>query len=893
MTSLSSKLSFFFSLLLLLAPSLALAWESSLLPLTWVPPDQLSSPPSFQNDKIIQDFSYAGYRRSEAPIPNITGPLFNVLDFGADPDGVADSTDSIQAAIDQAQSQGGGVVYLPSGTFRVRPPEDRSYALSIASSHIVLRGAGKNETFLFNDAWQMRGKSILRIQGPGSNWSSPPAESPETLIRQDLLGPTRVIPVESVDGFAPGDWIVLRADATDPFKEEHQMGDLWVGQSLGAGLFFVRQIRTVDATTQTLSIDVPIRYYLKTRDLARVHLLGSQIEEIGLEDFSIGNLEHPSHGSSSGWSPNDYSTQGTHAWDVHGSFAIRLNRVRNSWIRNVATYRPPENTRNAHLLSNGLRIGYSQAITVENAHFQRALYGGGGGNGYMIRLTHAQEVLMKDTTVGFNRHGFVFSHMKTSGNVILRGRAEHTGWQGIGGYPGSSGSDHHMWLSQSNLIDSTELLQDYFAAYYRHTWGSNHGQTSVHTVYWNLHGMEYFGSRDYIVNSQQARYGYVIGTRGPAPGVSTSGASSHASQAWRTAPLDHVEGVGQGASLQPGSLFEWQLQRRLNESGLSTPSVQIYPPGGTFYAPRQVILTTELDDSPIHYTLDGTNPTEDSPLYTAPLSLSSTAELRAIAHLPAQSSGAVATASFSFPDELCFPVVDQWQSTLIPHTEDTFEVLFEAVPAESPIDSVMGLAQGPATAYQHLAAIARFNPDGFIDARNGAAYDADLQFPYQANQPYQFRILGSLTDGTYDVFVRPEGEAEVQIASHFAFRLEQIQVSSLNRFSTYAGAGQNQICELLFPAYPEVNETDTGDDGDHTPDPEDREHTDPLEEDPSDQGSDQEDHAQDQPLENLEPNHVCGCAATDGPTGDFLLFLLLLGLFRLRNRHRRRQRTQS
>jgi hypothetical protein len=49
----------------------------------------------------------------------IDGALFNVLDYGAVGDGVTDDTAAIQAAIDAAADQGGGIVKLPYGQFLV------------------------------------------------------------------------------------------------------------------------------------------------------------------------------------------------------------------------------------------------------------------------------------------------------------------------------------------------------------------------------------------------------------------------------------------------------------------------------------------------------------------------------------------------------------------------------------------------------------------------------------------------------------------------------------------------------------------------------------------------------------------------------------------------------
>jgi hypothetical protein len=56
---------------------------------------------------------------TKASFSMIDGSLFNVLDYGAVGDGVTDDTAAIQAAIDAAAAQGGGIVKLPYGQFLV------------------------------------------------------------------------------------------------------------------------------------------------------------------------------------------------------------------------------------------------------------------------------------------------------------------------------------------------------------------------------------------------------------------------------------------------------------------------------------------------------------------------------------------------------------------------------------------------------------------------------------------------------------------------------------------------------------------------------------------------------------------------------------------------------
>ena len=55
---------------------------------------------------------------TKASYSMINGAVLNILDFGADPTGVADSAPAINAAITAANATNGGAVYVPTGTFR-------------------------------------------------------------------------------------------------------------------------------------------------------------------------------------------------------------------------------------------------------------------------------------------------------------------------------------------------------------------------------------------------------------------------------------------------------------------------------------------------------------------------------------------------------------------------------------------------------------------------------------------------------------------------------------------------------------------------------------------------------------------------------------------------------
>lgn len=69
------------------------------------------------------------------------GAVFNVLSYGADPTGAADSTTAINAAIAAAAPGGGGTIFFPDGTYQFT-------SLTISNVGIKLVGAGTSATVL-------------------------------------------------------------------------------------------------------------------------------------------------------------------------------------------------------------------------------------------------------------------------------------------------------------------------------------------------------------------------------------------------------------------------------------------------------------------------------------------------------------------------------------------------------------------------------------------------------------------------------------------------------------------------------------------------------------------------------------------------------------------------
>ncbi|MGE9295335.1 MAG: glycosyl hydrolase family 28-related protein [Puniceicoccales bacterium] len=554
------------------------------------------------NNQIMQDFSYAGYRNGEQELPEepYAGPLVDVIeDHNAVNDGFTDCTAAIQSAIDSLGS-GGGVVYLPEGTYLVSPQTNANYCLRIKKSNIILRGAGPDKTKIVTNASDMKGKRVIYAfsnktigNEDVARWNVVGGED-KVLLSDDVMNPSKVIPVVDASKFAAGDRIIIRMDPTEDWVEGHGEESNWGGSNLSkiGEIMYLRTVESVNNFTNKITVNIPIRYYLKERDAPYVYKKKFLIEGVGIEDLSIGNKQR----TGSGWDTNDYDVGGTNASKVHGSYAIEMLGVVNGWIRNVNSFNMDSTgvsggEVNPHIGSNGIRLKECSAITVRDCHFQRPQYGGGGGNGYMFRLDNSNECLLYKCTAEYSRHGYSITGMASSGNVLLECTDIDTGHQ-IGKLTSANyaygdnkttgkGSDHHMWFSHSNLFDNCTAINSWFEA--RDRWypdldGSpNHGVTSAHTVFWNNECQSNsFGN--YGIWSQQFGYGYVIGTRGAQPNVETE---RDIPQAWyddpeydgleplmdaRAAifnPEDVVAGEGQGDTLYPYSLYWDQLRRRL------------------------------------------------------------------------------------------------------------------------------------------------------------------------------------------------------------------------------------------------------------------------------------------------------------------------------------------
>ena len=161
--------------------------------------------------------------------------------------------------------------------------------------------------------------------------------------------------------------------------------------------------------------------------------------------------------------------------------------------------------------------------------------------------------------------------------------------------------------------------------------------------------------------------------------------------------------------------------------------------------------------------------------------------------------------SFVFTGVLCGQAVysvenksSPWQSVAFGSTETgSVTVTATLVPDTAGTDAGLALANGAANSFSALAAIVRFNLSGGIDARDGSIYRSVNLLSYSPLTQYRVRIQASILNHTYSAWVAAWSGPDVQVASDFSFRSEQLNVSQLTHIVAWADVGSAKIVNPL------------------------------------------------------------------------------------------------
>ncbi|MFT5480297.1 MAG: hypothetical protein ACI9NN_001264, partial [Bacteroidia bacterium] len=309
----------------------------------------------------LTQWSGAGNENYTKPQP----VLIDVTNLGALGNGIHVDDTAIIQAIDSLKNNGGGIVYLPSGTYLV----NRTITLY---SNIVLRGAGSDNT-------------ILRCNLGGVNHAITASGSElgtTNLTTSHAVGDT-VLNIGS-HSYVAGEW--LRVSVGD----SSFINDSWSSNYLG-------QIVRIDSVTSSkLFINKPLRFYLSISQVPKVRKMLPQ-DSLGIEDMRIVR--------------NDVTSAQT--------ANINFSNVINSWIIGVES----DSCNYSHVSLT--RSAFNQ---IQGCYFRNAHSYGGGGKGYGIAFQYASgDNVITNNILQKLRHAILFQAC-ANGNVVSYNYSREPYW---------------------------------------------------------------------------------------------------------------------------------------------------------------------------------------------------------------------------------------------------------------------------------------------------------------------------------------------------------------------------------------------------------------------------------------------------------------------------------
>ncbi len=493
----------------------------------------------------IPNFSFAGYKRGESPIPTV--PVKKTISAIA-----GDNTASIQAAIDYV---GGltadvngirGAVLLNAGYYRVYG------TLYIKYDGVVLRGVGNGSDSLTNtilygvgdggvvingDTISTQRSLVVAGGGTTNRWSS--GSSTKTYLTNDtlLVGDT-VISMASTSSFAVGDNIIVYSPSTDAWLAAINYGgthstesgaepgiDVPWTTSSELDIVFNRYVKAKTSTTITL--DIPIYYRLvKSLSLPYIYKYtrSGLNKYIGVESLRI---------------DNDYasSLDENHVWE-----SLDMYQLEDSWVQNCTF---------VHFGQSGVRTATASRVTIQNCNAIDPISVITGERRYNFNFYQAsQQILIQNCTATNGRHHYISNGTaSTSGNVIYNCTSS-------GMYETTEG--HRRW-TQAILFDNLKELDGprsdgndiLLGLYCRGYYGTSHGWAMVNGVAWNCDAAQ----GKIVIQQPPTGQNYAIGCKGSAVTGNTP-----------IAPFSETQGYIEGTNvtgLVPQSLYKAQFQERM------------------------------------------------------------------------------------------------------------------------------------------------------------------------------------------------------------------------------------------------------------------------------------------------------------------------------------------
>lgn len=459
---------------------------------------------AFLINEKIPDFSFAGYKNSNEPLPKVP----TVITLSPLP---GDNYDQIQNAIhkliEYPLTNGfRGAILLKAGDYGI------SKEIKIQSSGIVLRGEGQGNNgtkitiqskFTTKNISTLQSTAAVSIVGSGLGFKD--KQKANSKITKDLHMGTKILTVENSSGFSIGDTIAVTKTPNEEWIDALGMRPYnWTTE-----YYNIAHQKVITAINNNeLTLNIPM-----VDDVTLSHGGGwvSVIEYDGMiENSAVENIRF----ISTFLDEEDES----HTWN-----AVVLKRVKNCWVRNITA---------ENFAYSAVQILRSDNNTVQDCAILNFKSKNIGDRRYSfyISIESTGNLFQRCYSSG-GRHDFVTSAKVTGPNVFLDCVAINTS---------ADTGPHHRWAS-GTLFDN--IYAGLIYAINGKDNGTGHGWTGVYQMFWNNHATQGFMIQDPPIGRN-----WIMGATGLIYSKNTASSLS------------------QGVNVLPRSLFIHQLTQRLGVS---------------------------------------------------------------------------------------------------------------------------------------------------------------------------------------------------------------------------------------------------------------------------------------------------------------------------------------
>lgn len=399
----------------------------------------------------LPDFSYAGYQRGEAPLPQ-REPTVSVLDFGATPDDDTDDTAAFRKAIAE---HGGACIGVPAGRFLL------SDTLTIDVSGTVLQGKGSGETVLhFTRSLEEVQPNLGATTGgrPTSNWSWSGGmirlqggnERRVTSTRVTAESPQDATVLHlPADIFAVGDELLVEARANDDAVARAVYGDLRPDDTDVKNVRVRQVVRVTAVEGERHTIDRRLRLQADPT-FTTVRPFEPTLVESGVEGLTLSFPRTPYEGH--------FTEVGYNGIAVAGNAA-------HCWIRDVRLVD----------CDSGIFVA-GTFITLDGVTLESAREPDKQGNvGHHALSATGSDCLITNFFVG---HTYVH-------DTTVSGGSTGNVWSNGGGV--DLALDHHRWGPYQNLFSNLDMGRG--TRYFKSGGGGERGRHCGRGgTFWNLRG---------------------------------------------------------------------------------------------------------------------------------------------------------------------------------------------------------------------------------------------------------------------------------------------------------------------------------------------------------------------------------------------------------------------